>query len=516
LYYCVVNMLMNRLVKKAAFFIVLLSLSFYVTAFTGTIRFSNDFYAAQKYFYNEAKSKFPKITAEKIYPEIPIKGNATNDELKNIQPLSDFFEARRKFLAEVTIYPEQIYPEIFTFLANHPGLSIAASNKAKFTALEKYFYPFFYVFSFDKHYSFSEDIKINPCPLVFCLKDEKKNSLSFNITNISKKNYEFNVSENPAVGYLTVISKRPFVLKGGSSNVVKFNVDVQKLKKDSTFKVFNLVIADPAEPKVKLIVPVVLLPSKDFLNLPPHFFDFNFSYSTFFKHISLQKEKSSWPEHCPNGDCSGKKHYSMRSPERITNSYNFGDLCTIQYYVATSSPPLFNFKNNSFRFSYNELGNIEGADRNCLGNQPGSEVHCPAETPNNGKELYGSRKIEFKLFLPPGKTYDLTMNISYSDLINLVGGNDVSWLQEKKLLVTITDQSEKQVFKDFVNKSQVSLQQKGLTPGVYTIAVFPTTPDGKHTPSFNLQHLNNGNRGRFDFILNCGFSLLSVSALTKK
>src|SRR5437868_3423918 len=101
-------MLMNYFVKKGAFFILILFLSFRVIAFTGTVRFSNDFYAAQKYFYNEAKSKFPKISAEKFYPEIPIRGNATNDELKSIQPLTDFFEARRKFLAEVAIYPEQI------------------------------------------------------------------------------------------------------------------------------------------------------------------------------------------------------------------------------------------------------------------------------------------------------------------------------------------------------------------------------------------------------------------------
>src|SRR4051812_48541379 len=86
-------------------------------AFTGTVKFSDEFYAAQKYFYGEAKKKFPKITIDKFYPEIPVRGTATNDDLKKIAPLTDFFEARQKIVDEAAKYPEQVYTEAFAFLS---------------------------------------------------------------------------------------------------------------------------------------------------------------------------------------------------------------------------------------------------------------------------------------------------------------------------------------------------------------------------------------------------------------
>jgi hypothetical protein len=509
---------MNSSAKRPSLVILLfLCLSCSSFAFTGTIKFSDEFYAAQKYFYNEARLKFPKLGADKSYPEIPIKGTATASDLKNITALTDFFEARRIFLKETQLYAEQVYPEIFAFLSNHPGLSVTAGNKPKLAALEKYFYPFFYVFSFDKHYSFDADIKVNPCPIVFCLKDEKKNGISFSVSNTSKKNFEFNVTESPGLSFLTVTSKRPVSVKAGSSTTVKLNVDVQKLRKDTAFRIVNIALSDPTQPKVKLLVPLVLLPSKDFLTLPVHFFDFVFSYSTFFKHINLQKEKTSWPERCPNNNCSGKKEYSLRSHNKLVHEYGFGDLCTIQYNVTTSSSPVFNSKNNTIKFVYNEAGSIDGMDRNCPGPQPGTEIHCPPDTPNNGKELYGSRKIEFNLFLPSGKLYELKLNIAYTDPVNPALVNpELSWLQEKKLMVTVTDNSDKQVLKELITRNPANFQSKSLAPGVYKVAIFPVTEDGKPVPSFNLQHLNNGNRGIFDFTLTGLCQLITLPPAAKK
>jgi len=510
LYHCISNYMILKGKKHALLYFVLF-LSFNGYSFNGPVKFSDDFYAAQKYFYNEAKLKFPKITTDRLYPEVPVKGAATADDLRKIEALTDYFEARRKFLYEVSKYPEQIYPEMFAFLNNHPGLSVNAGNKAKLAALEKYFAPFYFTFTSDKHYSFNAELKQNPCPLVFCLKDEKKNTLSFSVYNTSKKNFEFTVAESPNLGYLSAAVKKPVMLKAGSSTVVKINIDVQKLKRDSSFKVINLILSDPSQPRVKLIVPAVLLPSKDFLNLPAHVYDVTFSYGTYFKHISLQKEKASWPEPCPGADCSGKKHYTVRSPDRLTNSYNFGELCTIQYNVTTASNPLYNIKNNLFKFSYNETGNIAGEERNCTGNQPGTEVHCPNDAPNNGKEIYGNRKMEFKLFLPTGKLHEVKIKISYSDLSNQPFLNsELSWLQEKKLLVVILDHSDKEVFKEFVTKNPVTLNTKALQAGTYTVAIFPVTEDGKHVPSFNIQHLNHGDKSRFDFTLNGSFLILSA------
>jgi hypothetical protein len=508
---------MNLTLKKKPLLVLVVFISLNVFAFTSNVKFSNDFYAAQKYFYNEAKLKFPKLGADKSYPEVAIKGTASSEELKKIAPLLDYFEARRKFLFEVNKYPEQIYTEIFAFLNNHPGLSVNAGNKAKLAAIEKYFAPFFFVFSSDKHYSFNAEVKQNPCPILFCFKDDKKNSLSFNVFNTSKKNFEFSVTESPALGYITLNGKKPVSIKAGSSAAIKLNIDIQKLKKDSTFKVINLVLADPTQPKIKLVVPVILLPSKDFFNLPAHVYDFSFSYATFFKHISLQKEKASWPEPCPPGTpCSGKRSYPIRSPERFTSDYKFGELCAIQYYLTTNSPALYNLKTNQFKFTYSEFGNIEGEERNCPGAQAGTETYCPSDAPNNGKELYGSRKIDFELFLPVGKSYELKIRIAYLDLPNQPQQNsELSWLQEKKLLITVTDNSGKEVFKEFVHRNPADMITKTLPPGLYKVAVFPTTEDGKHSPSFNIQHLNHGDKSRFDFTLNGTFTLLSIPLKAK-
>ncbi|WP_317899909.1 hypothetical protein [Aurantibacillus circumpalustris] len=497
-----------------AYFIFFLTIK--ALGFNGPIKFSDDFYAAQKYFYNQAKHKYSKLGPEKFYPEVPIKGSATSDELRRIEPLTDYFEARRKFLYEISQHPEQIYPEIFNFLIGHPALSINASNKTKLAAIEVYFSPFYFVFSSDKHYSFNPDLKQNPCPLIIYLKDEKKNTFSFSVYNTSKTSFDLITSETPNQGYLNVLTKKPVGLKGGGGSTIKFSVDTQKLKLDSTFKVFNFVMYDPTQPKVKLIVPVVVLPSKDFLNLPVQIYDFTFSYTTFFKHISLQKEKASWPEPCPSSDCSNKKIYSTRSAERLTSNYNFGEFCTVQYFLTTTSSPIYNLKNNQFKFSFNETGNITGEERNCYDAKAGIEVHCPNDAPNNGKEIYGTRKISFKLYLPPGKVHEMKIKLNYTDLPNQAFLNsELSWLQEKKILVVILDQNEKEVLKEFVNKNSVLLNTKSLVSGTYTVNIFPTTEDGKHVPSFNIQHLNHGDKSRFDFTLNGYFNINSTQIPSK-
>jgi hypothetical protein len=481
---------------------------------TNTIRYSDDFYAAQKYFYNEAKSKFPKISSDKIYPEVPIKGNATNEELKKITPLTDFFEARQTFLEEVHKYPEQIYTEIFAFINSHPALSVSSSNKAKFEALEKYFYPIFYAFSPDRHYSFSQEVKVNPVPIVFCLKDLKKNTLSFNVTNTTKKNFSFTINENPIKDYVSLSVKNPIALRSGSSASVKLTINTQKLSHDTVFKTFHVVMSDPAFPKLKLIVPIILLPSKEFLSLPPHFFDITYAYSTFFRHISLQKDKSTWPEDCPKKNCSSEKKYILRTAERLVSEYDFGDLCTIQYNMVTSSDANYNSKNSQLKFTLTETGSIAGMERNCPGPDPGTEIHCPPETPNNGKEIYGSRKINIHAFLPPGKEYALKFSLSYVDLANQPElKRELSWLQEKKLLLTVTDASGKLIAKEVFDKNTLNFSKSNLPAGTYLISIFPITPDKeKLTSSFDLQHLNHGEKSRFDFTLNGTLQINVVSA----
>jgi hypothetical protein len=481
------------------------------SAFTGTVKFSNEFYAAQKYFYSEAKKKFPKLAADKFYPEIPIRGLATNDDLKNIVPLSDLFEARQKIVNEAAKYPEQIYTEAFAFLSGHPGANESPGNKAKFEALEKYFYPFLYLFSSDKNYALNPEIRMNPCPLVFCLKDEKKNSISFKIFNSSKKAFSFNINETLTQSYFTLSGKKPIVVKAGQTVSIKFSVNVELLKKDSTFKLFNFIFADPAQPRVKLIMPVVLLPSKDFLSLPAHFFDFRFSYSTFFKNIDMYKDRTSGPVACGSGNCSGEKYYLQRSPDRAMTGYDFGESGAVQYNVTTWAEAGFNVKNSRLKFVYNELGNMEGSARNCPGYLPNSSAPCPADAMNNGRQIYGKRKIDFKMYLPAGKIYTLRSAIRISDLVTQPANNELSWLQEKNLVINITDVTKKELARGVASGGQLNFDKSGIPAGTYTVSVFTATEnEGKYMPAFELNHLNNGNRGRFDVTLNGTFNLLSA------
>jgi len=487
-------------------------------AFVGTVKFSNDFYAAQKYFYNEAKKKFPKITADKFYPEVPVCGTATNEELKNISPLTDLFEARQKITDEAGKYPEQVYTEAFAFLYSHPGLNESFSNKPKFEALEKYFFPFLHLFSSDKHYTYNPELKTVACPVVFCLKDEKKNSISFKITNNSKKNFSFNLNETFTQKYFTLSGSKPVNVKAGQTATIKLTVNINELKKDSAFKLFNFVFNDPTQPRIKLLVPVILLPSKDLLSLPAHFFDIKFIYSTFFKNIDLYKDRTSGPVPCPNNNCSGERNYVLRSPDRLGTMYDFGDLCTIQYNFTTSSDPFYNTKNSSFKFAYNELGNLEGKDRNCPGVLPGSSAPCPPETQNNGKQIYGVRKIEFKAYLPPGKNYRLKINLRYLDLLNQPGlSSELSWLQDKKLMVMLTDDHKKEIVKTFVSGMHIDLDKADLPPGIYTLSVFPTHENASKTvPAFDIQHVNHAGKSRFDFTLNGSAAIWGMQVPVKK
>lgn len=493
----------NFLYRRIFLFLVFSFISTKFVAYNGTIKFSNDFYAAQKYFYAQALKKFPKLSKDKMYPEVPVRGIASDLELKAIMPLMDFFEARQKFVDEVAKYPEQIYPEIFTFLAGHPALSVSASNKAKFEALEKYFLPFYYTFSSDKHYAFSPDLKTNPCPLVFMYKDDKKNGVSFSINNLSKKTFNFNLNESVLQNYFVLTGKKPIVIKSGSSSTVKLTVDLNKLKNDTVFRVFNFIFSDPAQPRVKIIVPIVLLPSKSYLGLPAHIYDFAFTYNTHFKNIDFYKDRTSGPENCSGNNCAGSRKYNLRTSDRMMTEYSFGEYGTVQYNITTHASNLYSSNGNAFDFTFNELGSIDGQARNCPGSVPESSTPCPAETPNNGKQIYGSRKIAYKLFLPIGKSYTLKFNMSYSDLKNQPQlSSELSWLQDKKILVIVTDSKDKAVLKEFMLQSQLKIDKRDLPAGTYTVEIFPTYDDGSRlNPSFELSHLNHAARSRFDFVL---------------
>lgn len=489
-------------------FFLLQFLSFSLYSLNGLTRYSDNFYAAQKYFYQQAKLKYPKISQEKFYPEIPVKGNITVEELKKIDPMLDFFDARKAFYEEVQKYPEEIYPELLSFLNAHPALSVSPSNKAKFEALEKYFYPFMYVFTSDRHYSFSEDVKVNPCPIVFYMKDPKKNTIAFNVNNASKKSFDFMIRES-SQGFLTVVNKPNMLLKPGSSNSVKLTVNLEKLGADSMMRTTYVNLSDPAQPKVKIIVPVILLPSKDFLNFPSHFFNLTYTYTTFFRHISLQKDKSTWPEPCPTGNCSGEKKFNTHHSDRLTSGYDFGELCTIRYNLITQANP-YSSHINQLKFSFNELGNLEGMERNCPGSTAGSEVYCPPDALNNGKEIYGTRKLSFSVFLPEGKEYELNVKLSYSDLQNAAEEKlELSWLHEKKLVMVITGPGDKQVAKENFIGNKLNFSKTNIPSGIYKIEIFPYTADKeKLAPSFNIQHLNHGTKSRFDFKLDGQFSLI--------
>lgn len=493
----------NVIRKRFLLLVLLFITSFRSIAFTSTVRFSDDFYAAQKYFYAQALKKYPKLSKEKFYQEVPIRGMAKDADLKNIMPLMDFFEARQKFVDEVAKYPEQIYPEMFAYLSGHPALKVSAGSKAKFEALEKYFLPFYYTLSTDKHYAFSPDVKTNPCPIVFIYKDEKKNSFSFSLNNTSKKVFSFNLNETILQNYFVIAGKKPIVLKAGGSATIKCTVDLQKLKKDTVFRVFNFIFSDPAQPRVKIIVPVILLAEKAHLSLPAHFYDFTYTYNTHFKNIDLYKDRTSGPEDCSTGNCSGTKNYTLRHADKMMTHYAFGELGSVQYNITTHSGDSYSSKVNGFDFSYNEIGSIDGQGRNCPGQIPESSTPCPPDTPNNGKQLYGARKIEYKVFLPAGKNYNLKLNINYTDLKNQPQVNsELSWLQEKRIMIVITDESQKQVLKEFMLQSYIKIDKRDLPSGTYTVSIFPTFEDGSRIkPYFELSHLNHAAKSRFDFLL---------------
>lgn len=498
-------------------FIVLIVFTQLFYSLSAQISYSESFYAAQKYFYQAAKQKNPKIKSDRSLPEVPIRGLIKDEELSKIEALQDYFEARRIFIEEVSKYPEQMYPEIFKFLNNHPALKQNPGNTAKQKALEFYFSAFFSLFSSDKHYSFEQDIRQNPCPLLFTFSDLKKNSLSFKISNTSKTTYELLLNEFPKLGYVTLNGKMPIKVKAGSSAAIKCNVDVSKLSNDSSFKTINIILHDPTQPKVKIIIPVILLPGKEFLNPLTHVYDLNFNYSTFFKHISLQKEKSSWPEACPNGDCSGKINYTFNSSNRLYKSYHFNEFSTIQFNLNSKPTSSLNLRTNTYQLNFHELGNLAGEERNCVDSKTGEEVHCPADAPNNGKELYGQRKIEWKLLVAGGSEADLHLEILYADLANQAEQNSqLSWLQEKKLVLVLSDVNGKQIYKQVLNRSKSEHHILKLASGTYLIELFPMTEDGKLKPSFTIQHLNHGGLSRFDFNLDAKIVLQNRKLVTSK
>jgi hypothetical protein len=182
----------------------------------------------------------------------------------------------------------------------------------------------------------------------------------------------------------------------------------------------------------------------------------------------------------------------------MMSSYSFGEYGTVQYNITTQSPVQYSSKTNSLSFIYNEIGSIDGKDRICNGTIPESSTPCPADAPNNGKQMYGTRKIEFNMLLPVGKTYHLKININYSDLKSLTAlKSELSWLQEKKLMILITDENKKQVLKEFINATNITIDKKDFFAGNYLVSIFPTYDDGSRlTPSLELNHLNHGERSR--------------------
>src|SRR5262245_24260107 len=130
--------------KKTILFLLLAAgIPGQIAAFRGTIRFSDRFYAAQRFFYAQALKLNPKITADKSMPEAPLRGTATIEEIRKIEPLTEYYDAREAVVAEAAMYPEQVLPELYAFLNGHPALSASQSAKPKFEAVEKYFYPLF-------------------------------------------------------------------------------------------------------------------------------------------------------------------------------------------------------------------------------------------------------------------------------------------------------------------------------------------------------------------------------------
>ncbi len=120
------------------------------------------------------------------------------------------------------------------------------------------------------------------------------------------------------------------------------------------------------------------------------------------------------------------------------------------------------------------------------------------------------------VFIPSGKTATLKINLKYTDLVNQPQVNsELSWLQEKVLVICVTDASNKQVLKEYLPKNPFNYELKNLSAGIYLVEIFPMTEDGKLKPSFNIQHLNHGDKSRFEFSLNGNFTLISGSIPVK-
>lgn len=477
--------------------------------FNGLQRFSDEFYAAQKYFYSEAKKKYPKLIKEKAYPEVPIRGSISKEELDKIQALMDPFEAKRCFSKEVNTYPEQLYPEIFSFLYNHPALAVSPSNKVKFEALEKYFSGFDYLFCSDPYHYFHPDVKTNPCPVVFCYTDDKKNLLNINISNTSKINLNLLLNTGLLGTKMQLIGKNPVGLKSNGSQSLKFTVELSKLKSDSSFRVLQLVMNDPSQPKIKLMASVILLPSKQFLKLPAQFFDLKYIYTSHLKNIDLYTDRTSGPERCSGNNCSGELKIPLQQHNRYYYHYDFGDAAKVQFNLSSSSPALYSAALAYLQFELNELGELQGKARDCPGPVPGSTAPCPAETANNGKQLYGSRKIEFGFMVPETKSADFFLQIDVEDLKTSKGHDaTLSWLENKKILFVVYDASGKQVLKELMKLQSLKTGVQGLQPGKYSAALYPVSEDSnKQNPSFEINHLNQASKARFDFRLKGRFTL---------
>lgn len=493
------------------FSILLFVLSLYGRLFSSVPqqRYSDQFYAAQKCFYQEALKKFPKLSKEKVYPEVPLSNGISKEELARIPALSDFLEARRQFVNEIAKYPELLYPDVFRFLYNHPALQVSASNKLKFEALEQYFSGFNFLFCNDRYYYFHPNTKANPCPLIYVYNDPKKNLINIPLSNSSKTGLSLLMSENLFAERLLYPGKRPISLKGGNSTQVKLQVITSNLQKDSTFRVINISFYDPAQPKIKIMVPLVLLPSSEYLKAGAQFFALQFSYNSHLKNIDLYSDRNSGPEPCSDNNCSGSKQIPNRYSNRSYTTYNFAETASVQYHLLSRSPWPYHLRKSKVEVEFNELGELQGKARDCPGPVPNSAAPCPKETANNGKELYGSRKIELKFFVPAGLKGELDVNLNYSDAVNTgLADLAISWLDQKKLMIQLMDEKGNTVYKQILKSNTIQLRQNDLPGGLYTISIFPVTEDSpKQNPAFEIKHLNNPARAHFDFQIKASFTL---------
>lgn len=490
-------------------FLLLLTHVLSALPFNPKQRYSDQFYAAQKCFYREALKKLSKLNKEKAYPEIPLTGGISREELARINALNDVPEARRQFANEVNKYPELLYPEIFQFLYNHPALQVSSSNKSKFEAIEQYFSGFNFLFCSDRYYYFHPTAKANPCPLVYVYSDPKKNQISLSLGNNSKTGLSLLMSENLFAERLNYTGKSPIALKAGGSSQVKLLVNVQELQKDSNFRVINIALYDPAQPKIKLMVPVILLPSPDFLKAGAQFFDLQYSYSSHLKNIDLYSERSSGPEPCGGNNCSGKKQISNRQSNRFFETYNFGEAGSVQFHLLSFSSWPYNPKKSRLQIIFNEMGELQGKARDCPGPVPNSTAPCPRETASNGKELYGTRKLELNCRVPVSRKGELSLSLNFSEAESK-GPDDpvISWLSQKKLMVLLLDEEGKELHKEILKNHSLQLQKSELPAGLYTLSIFPVTEDQpKHNSSFEIKYLNQAARARFDFQLTADLSL---------